>query len=74
VFLGLSFPDVGRLLLLTVVSGFLLIACLSLLTFFTAILAFRRGLDPDNLVAPIIGTSGDLIGAVIFVALLPILF
>jgi len=74
VLLGLSFPDVGRLLLLTVVSGFLLIACLSLLTFFTAILAFRRGLDPDNIVAPIIATSGDLIGAVIFVILLPILF
>jgi len=74
VFLNLSFPDIGRLLLLTIVSGFLLIACLSLLTFFTAILAFRRGLDPDNIVAPIIATSGDLIGAVIFVALLPLLF
>jgi mgtE-like transporter len=74
VLLGLSFPDVGRLLLLTVVSGFLLITCLSFLTFFTVILAFRRGLDPDNIVAPIIATSGDLIGAVIFVTLLPILF
>ncbi|MFX1519362.1 MAG: magnesium transporter [Promethearchaeota archaeon] len=74
VFLNLSFPGVGKLLLLTLVSGFLLIACLSLLTFFTALLAFRRGLDPDNIVAPIIATSGDLIGAVIFVALLPILF
>ncbi len=74
VFLNLSFPDIGRLLLLTIVSGFLLIVCLSLLTFFTAILAFRRGLDPDNIIAPIIATSGDLIGAVIFVALLPLLF
>jgi mgtE-like transporter len=48
------------LVLLTV--GIILICIISIASIFTALLSFKKGLDPDDFVAPIVTTIGDSIG------------
>ena len=47
-----------------VLTGFLLICVVSLISVFTAFLSFKRGLDPDDMVAPVVTTVGDVMGIV----------
>lgn len=52
------------LLLLLLLTGFLLTASLAAVAVATALLAFRRGMDPDNAVIPVVTSIGDLLGIV----------
>lgn len=43
-------------------TGILLILTISILSVLTAFLAFKKGLDPDDMVAPVVTTLGDTLG------------
>jgi mgtE-like transporter len=45
-------------------SGVLLVCIISLVSVFTAFLSFKRGLDPDDMVAPVVTTLGDTLGII----------
>jgi mgtE-like transporter len=45
-----------------VLTGFLLICIVALVSVLTAFLSFKRGLDPDDMVAPVVTTVGDIMG------------
>ena len=45
-----------------VVTGFLLICVVAIISVFTAFISFKRGLDPDDMVAPVVTTVGDVMG------------
>jgi len=50
-------------------SGVLLIITTSIVSVITAFLSFKKGLDPDDMVAPVVTTIGDTMG-IIFLFLL----
>ena len=43
-------------------TGFLLILMIAVISVLTAFWSFKRGLDPDNMVAPVVTTVGDTLG------------
>jgi len=45
-----------------VFTGFLLICMVSFISVLTAFISFKRGLDPDDMVAPVVTTVGDIMG------------
>jgi mgtE-like transporter len=45
-----------------VATGFLLICVVAVISVLTAFISFKRGLDPDDMVAPIVTTVGDIMG------------
>ena len=51
-------------------TGFLLIILVSIISVFTAFWAFKKGLDPDDMVAPIVTTAGDTIGIIVLFILI----
>ena len=50
-------------------SGILVVLVVSVVSIFTAFISFKRGLDPDDMVSPVVTTVGDLIG-ILFLFLL----
>ena len=59
-----------QFLILSIVAGSIEYAIILFLSLFIAFISFRRGLDPDNLVAPLVTTIADLIGiSAIFIVL-----
>ena len=66
-FAGLVFDSsVGFLVYLLVFlgAGFLLVLIICFVSIFTAFISFKRGLDPDDVVAPVVTTIGDVFGIV----------
>jgi mgtE-like transporter len=47
-----------------ILTGFLLICVVSFISVITAFISFKRGLDPDDMVAPVVTTVGDFMGIV----------
>lgn len=45
-------------------AGIVLICIISLVSVFTAFWSFRKGLDPDDMVAPVVTTLGDTLGII----------
>lgn len=43
-------------------AGILLIIVVCLVSVFTAFLSFKKGLDPDDMIAPVVTTIGDVMG------------
>jgi len=43
-------------------TGILLVCLISIASVLTAFLSFKRGLDPDDMVAPVVTTAGDTFG------------
>ena len=54
----------GRLMLIFIGAGLLLILSLIGLSVISAIYSFKNGIDPDNSVTPIVTTSGDALGII----------
>lgn len=50
-------------------TGILLIFVISVISVFTAFMSFKKGLDPDDMVAPVVTTVGDTLG-ILFLFLL----
>ena len=46
------------------ITGFLLILVVSLVSVLTAFISFKRGYDPDDMVAPVVTTVGDAMGII----------
>ncbi|MCK5559846.1 MAG: magnesium transporter [Thermoplasmata archaeon] len=61
-----------KIFLIMIGSGLLLTIIVIGLSILTAFYSFKRGLDPDNYVIPIVTTSGDVLGisALIFIVYL----
>lgn len=59
-------PSLGFLEILTmlILTGFLLTTSVAFVAVSVAFLAFRRGMDPDNAVTPVVTGVGDLLGIV----------
>jgi mgtE-like transporter len=47
-----------------ILTGFLLICVVSIISVLTALISFKRGLDPDDMVAPVVTTIGDVMGII----------
>lgn len=60
--INVSVIGFGRLILIVLGAGLLLILFLICLSVASAIYSFKKGLDPDNSVTPIVTTSGDALG------------
>lgn len=45
-------------------TGFLLICVVAVVSILTAFISFKRGLDPDDMVAPVVTTVADFMGVV----------
>ena len=43
-------------------AGVLVVCMVSFVSVFTAFWSFKKGLDPDDIVAPVVTTVGDLMG------------
>lgn len=43
-------------------AGFFLISVIVMISVLTAFVSFRKGLDPDDMVAPVVTTVGDVMG------------
>lgn len=54
----------GRLMMIIICAGVLLILCLIGISVISAIYSFKKGKDPDNSVTPIVTTSGDALGII----------
>jgi mgtE-like transporter len=53
-----------------ILTGFLLIFVVSIVSVLTAFISFKRGLDPDDMVAPVVTTVADVLGIIfLFVVL-----
>ena len=46
-------------------AGFLLVCIISIISIFTAFISFKRGFDPDDMVAPVVTTFGDILGIIL---------
>jgi len=57
--------DLIEFVAILVITGFLLVCIVSIMSVLTAFLSFKRGLDPDDMVAPVVTTVGDAMGIVI---------
>lgn len=68
--LGLGFESMGilRFTLISLTAGFLSDSSLILLSVFICFFAFRRNVDPDNIIIPIITTISDFM-SIIFLLL-----
>jgi len=67
--------SVIKFVIIVVGSGLIMTFLIVIIGTFSAFWAFKRGMDPDNVVTPIITTSGDLVGIsviVIFVLMIVI--
>ena len=45
-----------------IITGFLLLFIISFISVLAAFISFKRGLDPDDIVAPVVTTAGDITG------------
>jgi mgtE-like transporter len=57
---------------IVVITGFLLVCVVALVSVLTAFISFKRGLDPDDMVAPVVTTVGDVMGIVFLFIILGI--
>jgi mgtE-like transporter len=62
--MGIKGLDLVMFPVLTLVAGFMTVLILSLLSVVFSYLSFKRGVDPDNVVIPLLTSLGDFIGIV----------
>ncbi|MFO7968168.1 MAG: magnesium transporter [Archaeoglobaceae archaeon] len=60
----LQLPTIStfQMILLTVIAGQILVLILDILSYYFAIISYRRNLDPDNVGIPLITSSADILG------------
>lgn len=51
--------------LILMATGFVLVCLLSIISVFTAFISFKKGIDPDDVVAPVVTTFGDTLGIIL---------
>jgi len=60
---GLATPGLAQMLALTMIAGAIATTGAVFVAYYTAMISFRHGLDPDNYGIPVVTSSMDLIGA-----------
>ena len=62
--LGNNVSDIDLIEFVTIIvlTGVLLVFVIAIVSVFTAFVSFKHGLDPDDMVAPIVTTFGDVLG------------
>jgi mgtE-like transporter len=61
---NISDLDLIEFIAIIVLTGFLLVNIVAIVSVLTAFISFKRGLDPDDIVAPVVTTVGDVFGIV----------
>lgn len=61
-YLVIPVAPLGRLVLIALLGGILAGLILSIVVVSVAIIGFRRGLNPDDIVGPAVTTAGDIFG------------
>lgn len=61
-------------ILILLLAGLLLICIVSFASILTAFLSFKRGLDPDDFIAPVVTTIGDTMGIVLLFFIIGVVF
>jgi len=51
-------------LLVILATGTVLVCAISVISVFTAFISFKKGIDPDDVVAPVVTTLGDILGII----------
>jgi mgtE-like transporter len=70
-FLGIEITiDVMRFLAIFIFSGIILTVCVMCIALVAAFLSFRRGIDPDNTVIPLVTTVGDGLGIICLMSMI----
>ncbi len=62
-FQGASLGWRFKVILIVLIAGYILSAVVSFITYFLAVLSYRFGIDPDNVLAPILTSLADMIGS-----------
>lgn len=60
--MGLRLPEYLTIIMIT---GIVLVIMISFISITTAFISFKNGLDPDDMVAPVVTTFGDTLGIII---------
>jgi len=70
-FSGIIMDDITLIKFVSIVlaTGLLLICIITFVSVLTAFLSFKRGLDPDDMISPVVTTVGDTLG-ILFLFLL----
>ena len=71
--LGITTPGLLLMVLLSLAAGLLVVTAMNLLGYYTAVITYRRGFDPDNFGVPVVTSSIDLIGATCLLAVMMLL-
>ncbi|MDD4132650.1 MAG: magnesium transporter [Methanocorpusculum sp.] len=71
---GITTSGLVPMILLSVIAGLLVVTVLNLLGYYTAVLTYRMGYDPDNFGVPVMTSSIDLVGATILILVMAVLF
>jgi mgtE-like transporter len=68
--LGLKSIDILIFPFVTLVAGFITVAILITISIVFSYLSYSRGLDPDNMVIPLLTSIGDLVGVLLLFLML----
>lgn len=63
-----------RLTVIVILTGLVLTCIVILLSVVTALLSFKRGIDPDNVVIPVLTTSADVVGIACLVMVMVVIW
>jgi len=70
---GLATPGLGSMLALTLVAGAIATTGAVFVAYYSAVISYRFGLDPDNYGIPVVTSTMDLVGALALIATMVIL-
>ncbi len=71
--LGVEMPiHLAKLGLVIAISGFMLVFVVLAISMLAALYSFKFGLDPDNVVAPLTASSGDIAGIMCIILVLQV--
>lgn len=73
VLMHLDTPGIMMMVLITTLSGLIVVTGLNLLAYITASVSFSLGYDPDNFGIPVVTSSIDLIGASVLILVIYLL-
>lgn len=70
----ISTPGLLPMVELTIIAGLIVITVMNLLGYYTGVITYRKGFDPDNFGVPVVTSSIDLIGATALLLVMALLF
>jgi mgtE-like transporter len=67
VIIDLNSPGAGAMIAVALIGGLMATAFAVMIAYYTAIVSYRMGLDPDNYAIPMVTSSIDLLGSISFI-------